>query len=114
MSGAPTMGQDGANSGASAGGTAPGPQADHSMNPMAMLQACRQGQSLQQVSAMNMPTARPAQYLPPAMVDYQPPPVAAPAPIQQGGLLGGGNPNGNYLSPEEQWMQNYNAGGGGG
>ena len=112
MSGAPTMGQDGANSGAPAGGMPHSQQVDHSMNPMAMLQAYRQGQSLPQVSAMNQPTARPAQYLPPAMAQYTPP----PAPMQQAGLMGGGpmgNPNGNYMTPDDQWMRNYDAGGGG-
>ena len=96
------------------GGMVPQAQsAGNSMNPMAMLQSYRQGQSMQQVNAMNQPTPRPAQYLPPAMAPYTPPPAAAPT-QQGGGLMGGGNPNGNYLSPDEQWMRNYDAGGGGG
>lgn len=111
MSGSGEITPGGSSSGSSGGmfGGQPAQQADNSMNPMAMLQAYRQGQSLQQVGKMNMPTARPAQYLPPAMAQYTPPAPAAPAPTQPAGLMGGFND----LPPEYDWMRNRDNHGGG-
>lgn len=57
------------------------PQADNSMNPMAMLQAYRNGAPMSQVSNMNMPAARPAQYLPPPMQKFVP--LSAPTQAPQ-------------------------------
>ena len=65
-----------------------------SMNPMAMLQAYRGGSSMNQLGQMNMPTARPAQYLPPGMGQQQSMPQGMPMMVpgirNSNGLMGGG------------------------